>query len=153
MEILGKLLSLVLLLSLGVVAASVYILEQDNKPESTNVIIENDYSSSQDRTEILKYRQELRDFQPIDVPERNIKQDRSLLWDGHSVKTFSYWNMNVQANDVANKYKLEDINREVVYWHAQYKDLIKDESNKEPAKIAYLKYKIFKEAARIKTTQ
>lgn len=153
MEILGKLLSFLLLISLGAVAVSVYILEQDNEPESTNVIIENDYSSSQDRSEILKYRQELRDFQPIDVPERNIKQVKSLLWDGHSVKTFSYWNMNVQAIEVASKYKIEDINRELVYWHAQYKDLIKDESNKEPAKNAYLKYKIFKEAARIKTTQ
>lgn len=153
MEILGKLLSLVLVTFLGVAVTYVYVLEYDNKPQTDNVLPDNDYSDSDQSAEISKYRQELRDFKPIEVPERHINVDKSPLWGEQTVNTFSTQNINLQASELANKYKLDDINKELVYWHTQYKNLIKDESNKKPAKDAYLKYKIFKEAARLKSSQ
>ena len=142
------------LISLGVVAAYIYIHVDESKQQPINVIPENNsYYSDQKMSEISKYREELRDFKPIEVPERYVNQDKSPLWDLQMVKTFSSQNINLNAIEVANKYKIEDINRELVYWHGQYKNLIKNEFNKESAKNAYFKYKIYKEAARIKSTQ
>lgn len=138
---------------LGVAVTYVYVLEYYNEPQKTKDVVDNDYTYNKDRSEITKYRKELGDFKPIEVPERHISADKSPLWGEQTVNTFASQNINQQANELANKFKLEDINKELDYWHTQYKNLIKDESNKEHAKYAYLKYKIFKEAARIKTSQ
>ena len=153
METLGKLLSLVLVTFIGMAATYLYVVEYDGKAVKNDMIIDQQSQDNKDISVITKYRRELRDFKPIEVPERNINPDKAPLWGEEPPDSFSGEKIRAESERVAAKYTIEDINKEIQFWHSRYKELIKDTSKKEEARNAYLKFKIYQLSAELKSSK
>ena len=152
MEIIGKTVSLIIITLFGV-GSVVHFLQNSDSKVIDNIMQESSNTAKQD-LEIQSYRKELRESFSIEVIENTTDNNtkKNSLWS----KTYNTDQQLLDSTirpkiiDLSKNKSLHELNSEMKYWYKQYNLLIKNANNKQQAKDAYNKYRIYKEALKIK---
>ncbi|NIP39360.1 MAG: hypothetical protein GWO07_12465 [Candidatus Dadabacteria bacterium] len=152
METLGKTLSLIIITLFGAVTAVVSILDNS---QSSNLDSSNEQSSyyAKPDVEVQAYRKQLRNSLTLQVPQTtNSHSKKDSLWS----KPYTTDNTVIDSKlrpeivQISNNNTFKHLNTEMNYWYNQYNALIKNANRKHSAKQAYNKYRLYKEALKIK---
>lgn len=152
METIGKILSLLLLTVFGVATAVLYVLEYNSKPIRTESIQDKDYTFSSN-SEIINYRKKLRANIPVTINEvelQNTSKKRPLWTDTYTREILLDPDISKDVIELAQKKSISELNKEMKSWHEKYNLLLKEDKQDKSAKHAYNKYKIYKQALRLK---
>ena len=153
METIGKVISLIIITLFGAGTAVVHILESSNSKVLDNTNQKSSYSAKPD-VEGQSYRRELRKNFSLEVPKNTVSSTtkQKSLWS----KTYNTDQILLDSKirpkivDLSKNNSFHKLNSEMKYWYKQYNILIKNANNKQAAKDAYNKYRIYKEALKIK---
>ena len=153
METIGKTVSLIIITLFGAGSAVVHILESSDSKVLDNTIQQSSYSAKPD-IEVQSYRKQLRESFSLEVVENTTNSDtkKKSLWS----KTYNTDQLLLDSTirpkiiDLSKNKSLNELNFEMKYWYKQYNLLIKNANNKQAVKDAYNKYRIYKEALKIK---
>jgi len=153
LETIGKVISLIIITLFGAGSAVVHILEYSDSKVVIETQQESIYSAKPD-VEVQIYRKKFRESISFEVTKNTVnkKIKQKSLW-SEAYNTDLLLLDSKTRPEIVNLSKnssFYELNSEMKYWYRNYNSLIKNTNNKQAAKHAYNKYRIYKEALKIK---
>jgi hypothetical protein len=153
LETIGKAVSLILITLFGAGSAVVHILEYTDSKVIDQTDQNSSYSAKPD-IEVQSYRKELRKSISLEAPKNKATsstKQKSIWSETYNTDQLLFDSkIRPEIVDLSKNSSFQQLNSEMKYWYKQYNILIKNANNKQAAKDAYNKYRIYKEALKIK---
>ncbi len=155
METLGKVISLIIITLFGAGTAVVHILEDSGSKVLDSIDEQSVYLAKPD-AEVEFYRKQIRKNMSFEVDKNSAGRDtkQNYLWsESQNYYTDKYLldsKTRPEIVELAKNSSFRELKTEMEYWYKRYNTLIKNMKNKQEAKDAYNKYRIYKEALKMK---